>query len=291
MKTLALLNLWLVVSACCEAGPAVAEFDWNRLPAPPGTTTSTVDSRTVLAVKSTNTSGLTLQLLKIPSPGITGNTYALIGEIKYEDVQGDGFLEMWNYFPPLKPGSPEGRFFSRTLGTSGEMAKIKGTSGWRRFSLPFDRTGSSSPPTRLELNLVLPGSGAVYLGPLQLIDHSSNSGGGASNAWWSDRSAGLIGGIGGAVLGCLGSLLAWMASTGRARSFVLGTLQSLIGLGVAVAIAGLVAVVLRQPYAVWFPLVLGAALLLGILPSRLRQYRRQFEATELRRMDSADARG
>jgi hypothetical protein len=43
-----------------------------------------------------------------------------------------------------------------------------------------------------------------------------------------------------------------------------------------------------QPYAVWFPLLLLGGLLVGILPVRLRQYRRHYETLELRRMSSLD---
>src|SRR5258706_160420 len=76
--------------------------------------------------------------------------YAIIGKIKYESVEGDGFLEMWNYFPPAKPGSPEEKYFSRTLGESGPMGKITGSSDWRVFKVPFNRTGTSNAPARLQ---------------------------------------------------------------------------------------------------------------------------------------------
>jgi hypothetical protein len=66
-------------------------------------------------------------------------------------------------------------------------------------------------------------------------------------------------------------------------------MQALIVVGAALALLGLVAVALRQPYAVWFPLLLLATLLLAILPARLRQYRQHYETIELRRMNSMDA--
>jgi hypothetical protein len=81
-------------------------------------------------------------LLTITNPPISATVYAIIGKIKYESVEGDGFLEMWNYFPPAKPGSPGEKYFSRTLGDSGPMGKITGSSDWRVFKLPFDRAGA-----------------------------------------------------------------------------------------------------------------------------------------------------
>jgi hypothetical protein len=208
----------------------------------------------------------------------------------YQDVRGDGYLETWNFFPPLKPGSPEGQFFSRTLGVSGEMGKISGTSNWRPFVLPFNRTGASGPPTRIEFNLFLPASAAVQLGALELVEFPDGSSGAETpGAWWSDQTAGWIGGMGGAVIGCLAGLLAWLASNGRSRSFVVRTVQVLIALGGLLGIGAIAALASRQPYAVWFPLVLGAALLLGILPPRLREFRRRYEELELRKMASVDA--
>ncbi len=297
MKSLILLSVWFGSIVLCQADEVLAEYDWQKLSKSGGLfggAPVNADGKSALLIRNTNSTPLRVQLLEIKSPKISKNVYAVIGEIRYESVRGDGYLEMWNYYPPIKPGSPEGQYFSRTLGVSGKMGKITGTSNWRPFMLAFDRTGSSGPPTRLELNLFLPGSGTVSIGPLNLIEYpagASLTSVAAPATWWSNRAAGLIGGIGGAALGCLGSLVAWLASNGRARSFVIATLQSLIVLGGIVATAAVAALVLRQPYAVWFPLVLGSALLLGILPPRLGQYRRQYEAMELRKMASVDALG
>ena len=68
-------------------------------------------------------------------------------------------------------------------------------------------------------------------------------------------------------------------------------LVMLIGIGGAATLLGLVALTLRQPYAVWFPCLLVGALLLLILPFRLRQFQRHYEELELRRMVSLDAAG
>src|SRR5439155_14516478 len=124
-----------------------------------GGTPEKVDGRTVLRIENTNQGPLQLSLFTIEKPAITARVYAVFGEIKFENVQGAGYLEMWNVFPPSLLGSTEDRFFSRTLGDFGPMGKITGTSGWRAFSLPFDRTGTTNVPTRLEVNIFLPGPG------------------------------------------------------------------------------------------------------------------------------------
>jgi hypothetical protein len=229
-------------------------------------------------------------LLEITNPPVTKVLYAVTGEIKSSQVQGDGYLEMWNFFPPAKPGMQESHYFSRTLGASGEMGKITGTSDWRAFVLPFNRTGGASPPTKLEINLFLPAQGTVYIGPLRLVEFE----GGSANvtktgAWWSDRTAGWIGGIGGAIIGCAAGLLAWLASQGRARAFVLALSKALIAVGAAFTLGGVAALLMGQPYAVWFPLLLVGVLLLLILPYRLRQYEKQYQDLELRKMSAVDA--
>ena len=134
----------------------------------------------------------------------------------------------------------------------------------------------------------------MYLSGLKLVEYKGNrlaAVAGPKGAWWSERTAGLVGGIAGGTLGCLASLLAWLASKGRSRGLVVATSGILIGAGALATLAGLVAVCFQQPYAVWFPLVLLGVLLLAILPIRLKQFQKQYEALELRRMASLDALG
>jgi hypothetical protein len=262
----------------------VRQFAWREKAMPAG---AKLDGNGVLEVANTNSTGRRVELLRVENPAVSAEVYALRGRVKYEGVQGDGFLEMWSVFPPEKTGAPEGRFFSRTMAVSGDIGKITGSSDWREFQLPFNRSGSPAPPKQLEVNLVLPGSGTVYLEPIQLVE-SPAALSGQAKPWWSDRMAGLLGGTCGAVIGCLGSLLGFLAAKRKAKRFVLGTAYALIGFGCALAVAGLAAVLARQPYAVWFPLVLGAVLLLSIVPSRLRDMRRNYEDQELRRMAALD---
>jgi hypothetical protein len=286
-------SLFLVPAAWSQQ--MLIEYHWQDLAQNGllrGATPATVDGREALKIDNTNDTPLQVTLLNITNPPITSVLYALTGEVRYDSVHGDGFLEMWNYFPPEKPGLPGGEYFSRTLGESGGMGKISGTSDWRRFELPFNRTGTSNAPVRLQVNLILRGRGAVYLGPVKLVQFQS-SGAGAwrspSNAWWSDQKAGLLGGIGGGLIGCLGSLCGWLAAKGKARNFVTAALLFLTAIGAMLGIAGIVALALHQPYGVWYPLILTAILLLSICPASLRQFRRKYQELELRRINSMDA--
>ncbi len=290
-RLIALLSLAAAFRA--DGQTVLAEYDWaqavSRQPILGGEVRS-ADGQPILLVANTNRAGLRTQLLVIERPPITGNTYVLRGEVKYDGVEGDGFLEMWNFFPPEKEGGAESQYFSRTLGLSGVMGKITGTSGWRPIALPFDRTGTPSAPSRLEVNLVLPGAGTVQLKSLRLIELPSQpSAGPVADAWWTERTGAWVGAIGGSAIGCLGGLIGFLASRRQARPFVMATLYLLIGLGALSALAGSIAFATRQPYAVWFPLVLVGVLLLTILPFRLRDLRRGYEEAELRKMMANDA--
>jgi hypothetical protein len=289
----------IALLSLCEAGwsqKTLAEYDWKDLAqkgALSAAAPASVEAGGSLKVANTNDGPLQVTLLTIKNPTISAAVYAITGKVKYESVQGEGFLEMWNYFPPAKPGLPEEKYFSRTLDDSGPMGKITDSSDWREFELPFDRTGTSNAPVMLQFNLVLKGHGTVYLGPLKLVEYPGAKSAGAMfpGAWWSDTAARWWGGLGGGLIGCLGSLTAWLAYKGKARRFVVAVLASLTGLGVLCGVAALVALAGGQPYAVWFPLLLGAVLLLSICPYRLREYQKKYEELELRRMTSLDASG
>jgi hypothetical protein len=217
MKTILVLGSYLSLVATCSAQTVLAEYDWQKLAQNGqlrGGEATSMDGKSALKIVNRNETPLQLQLLKIPKPPISKKLYAITGEVKYEGIRGDGYLEMWNFFPPLQSGMPEGQYFSRTLGVGGEMGKLSGTSDWRAFMLPFDGTGGSGSPTRLEINIFLPAQGTVFLGPVKLVEYTgsfASMGIASSNAWWSDRAAGVVGGIGGGVIGCLGGLLGWLA--------------------------------------------------------------------------------
>jgi hypothetical protein len=282
----------LIVAALAPAfavdEPPPLSFSWVKLSAEGELKTGKVlieaGQPEVLKISHAGPDPLQTTLLTITQPYIKSNFYRIEGEVRYDDVAGDGFLEMWSHFPE------QGAYFSRTLGEVGPMGKLRGSSDWRPFVLPFDGTGAKSAPYKLVFNLHLPGKGTVYLRNVKFIHHSSvvilrN----APGAWWSDRTAGWIGGLGGAAVGILGGALEWCASRRRARNFVLLTTKTLVALGIGAMLLGLVALASWQPYGVWYPLLLGGILCAGIFPFRLRRYQAQFRELELRRIAAFDA--
>jgi hypothetical protein len=219
-------------------------------------------------------------VLTIERPEITGPRYSLSGQLRYEGVEGTGYLEMWNHFPD---GS---QYFSRTLGDQGPMMKLHGASAWRPFVLPFDATGAP-PPSRLVFNVVLEGRGVVYLGPLELTDlgkanFSAASGDNAS------RAAGLAGGIAGAVVGCIGALIGLLTSLGRARRFVIASAISLIAVGALAFVAGIIAFAWSQPYSLFYPLLLVGFIACIVPLGLLSSIRKRYEEIELRTMRAHD---
>jgi len=282
----------LIVLACTSAvfsEELVREVSWSKLKEAGRLSAGEVlsghspDPADQLKVENLEQEPKTFTVLELDRPGVTAQQYALIGEVRYEDVAPGSYLEMWNCF------ADGGRYFSRTLGDSGPMRRLEGSSDWRPFTLPFFIGERPDRPGRLEVNVVLAGRGTVYLGPLRLVQYpESGQSAAAPGAWWDDRTAGLIGGIGGAMLGCLGALLGTLGGLGRARRFVLVLAVVVTVCGVASLAAGIVALGLGQPYAVYYPLLLGgviATLVFGLL---LPVIRRRYEQIELRRMAAMD---
>ncbi len=224
-----------------------------------------------------------VRVLSLQTPGITRARYAITGQLRFDGVEGDGYLEMWSHFPD---GS---RYFSRTLATAGPMKSLTGSSGWRRFVLPFFNEEGGTPPAKVLVNVVLPGRGTVYLGPVRLVQYGPNENPLAvAGQWWSDRTAGLLGAIAGSILGCLGGLVGWLTSAGRARRVALTTVKLMILVGVIGLAVGGVALARSQPYAVYYPLLLIGSLC-SVLPAALfRSIRRRYEEIELRRMRAMD---
>jgi len=215
------------------------------------------------------------------SPPVTSNQYAVTGQVAYEGVTGEGYLELWSQFPD---GS---RYFSRTLDVSGPMSRLTGSSPGRAFTLPFFLTPDSPRPTRLEVNVVLPAAGHVVVSGLRFEGDASAAS--PPGAWWSDRTGGWIGAAAGSAVGLLGAGIGVLCSLGRGRRTALAGLLALGVSGLGLLALGGVALALGQPYAVWYPLVLMGVLDPVLAFSLLPTARRRFEALELRRMQAQDA--
>src|SRR5262245_16399482 len=128
MKPILLLLLTAIIFAAAARADeqVISTFSWKEL----------VDSDQLTAGELTGEPDNALQVqnhglpdtsatqLTITQPQITTDFYVMTAEVHYDNVEGDGFLEMWSHF-----GEPAA-YFSRTVGVSRPMAKLTGTSDW-----------------------------------------------------------------------------------------------------------------------------------------------------------------
>lgn len=277
MRGLIVVVMGLVCACSAGAEEVLEEFSWE------GSSRFSNDEVPGVVVVETK-AGVQTTVLTIEKPGVTKATYALVGEVKYEGVEGVGHLEMWNYFPN------GGRFFSRTLADRGAMAALKGTSDWRPFVVPFYTGDETKQPNRITLDVVLPGKGKVSLGTIRLVQYAKGEDPLAvGGAWWSGPVGGIIGGAFGVVFGCLGGVIGWLSHKGKARSLVLTMVKGMFVIGVGALALAIAALVCGQPYAVYYPPLL-VGILLTILPlALLSVVRKLYEQAELRKMEALDA--
>ena len=78
-------------------------------------------------------------------------------KLRTENVQGKVYLEMWCHFPG------KGEFFSRALDTA-----ISGTVEWASQETPFFLKSGEN-PDNVRLNLVIEGSGTVWIDDIRLL--------------------------------------------------------------------------------------------------------------------------
>ena len=186
MRPLTTMLVLLVYACPAAAEEEVAQFSWSDLHAEgrimsgeivPAREGKPFES---LAVENPDGGLKVFTVLTVDRPEITGFSYALVGQVSYEDVEDRGYLEMWSYFPG------GAHYFSRTLGASGPMQSLEGSSDWRPFALQFFAEGNR--PEKLVLNVVLPAKGKVQLSPVRLVQYQEEeAGAGTTGRWWSRR--------------------------------------------------------------------------------------------------------
>ena len=228
---------------------------------------------------------LTARIVTLEPTGISRFSYRIEGHIRYEGVDEPGYLELWNHF------AGGDSYFTRTLSDGGPMGTIHGNSAGREFVLPFQSSPASGAPTRLEVNLVLPSSGKVWLGPLSVREFNDNESTLAlaqTGAWWGNRTSAFLGGGVGSLLGILGAIVGMLTGIGRGRTIAIGVCWFTILLGIACLAAGVGALATSQPYHVYYPLLLLGLLCTIIMSSILPTVRKRFAESELRRMEAMD---
>ncbi len=113
--------------------------------------------------------------------------------------------------------------------------------------------------------------------------------------WWTSQEAGLFGAMAGSAVGVVGALIGTLAGAyarqGKLKPVVMALLALLTFACGGSLVAGITALVVKQPYHVWFPLLLlgiiGVSVGAGLIPVINNIYRqaehRRFEAEQFRR--------
>jgi hypothetical protein len=266
----AIATVWIATPVFAQE--PIATIDW----------TSTAPASGVVvdgAVRITTTSGGTFPLAAVDVPDLGTTGYEIRGQVRYDGVAGTSYLEMWSVFPD------GGRYFTRTLATDGPMAVLSGTSEWRAFELPFFLNGSS-PPKRLEINVVLAGAGTVDVGKLELVPLPAGSG--TDGAWLSQRELGLVGAVVGSTIGLFGALIGVLVGRRRGRGFVLPAMTAAAVVGAALIVLAGIALYVGQPLSVAYVLFLPGAILALTCGLGVPRVRRLYAEAELRRMRALD---
>lgn len=99
----------------------------------------------------------TVRLFEVPSPGIEQAILTYRARARCADLRGRAYLEMWCRFPG------PGEFFSK-----GFQQALTGTTDWASCETPFFLKKGQRPDL-IKLNLVVEGSGTVWLADIQLL--------------------------------------------------------------------------------------------------------------------------
>ncbi len=224
--------------------------------------------------------GFPLVVLDGLSP--TMNTFAVEGQVKYWNVEGDAHLEMWTILPD------GGRFFSRTVAEDGPLQKISGSSDWRAFSLPFNVSGQLPEHVKLEIRVFMPGAGIIDISPLRIVNLSPDLFR-QQTYWWTSQTAGWIAGSLGMGIGLLGALLAYLVRKSVSFRFIKGVLRVGLVLSFVCIATGTIAAIRSQPSFVFHPLLwvgILACVLVSVGEVGLRRHYRHLELRKMRALDA-----
>ena len=224
-------------------------------------------------------------IIKLDGQPIDSVSYSVKGRVKYNNVDPAAHLEMLSVFPD------NNEYFTRTLANEGTMCKIAGSSNWRAFELPFTskrlEDGSLYQPDLLDIRLVMPGNGSIELKELALVIHASQAA--PSQAWWSNKTGGWLGGILGILGGLIGTLYGFVVTRSQNTSVPFRFACSTIFVSAVMLCFGIVAFLLGQPNSVFYPLVLVGAIMTVVMTAQLPCLKRIQAARELRQMEAMDA--
>jgi MFS family permease len=101
----------------------------------------------------------------------------------------------------------------------------------------------------------------------------------------------ILGGGGGTLAGLWGALAGTLAPKGKAKAFVLGLGIAIAAGGAILAGIGLYAVIVGQPYGIWYPLLLAGTILMIVCGGLVPGVRKRYAEAEARRLTAEQFRG
>lgn len=109
----------------------------------------------------------------------------------------------------------------------------------------------------------------------------------AFGAWYG----GIVGGCGGALIGILGGIAGGvLVPRGKGKAFVLGAFWLITVLGAMSLLVGLFALVVGQPYGIWYPLCMVGFIYVAVCGGLIPTVRRRYRQAEQRRMEAESIR-
>lgn len=101
----------------------------------------------------------------------------------------------------------------------------------------------------------------------------------------------VSGGVLGALCGCFGGLIGFLAPRGKGRPIVIGGMYVFAGIGAASLLTGLVLAIRGVPFVVCWPLILIGVILPSVMLPMLHVVRQRYREAEVRRLEAAALRG
>ena len=116
-----------------------------------------------------------------------------------------------------------------------------------------------------------------------------------SEPWFDPNTFGMMygaigGGVGGTLCGLLGAATGYLAPRGKARRFILGSMVFFTVAGLAQLVVGIIALACRQPYGIWYPMVLCGGILVVVMVPLIPVIRTRYAQAEQRRIDAETIR-
>ena len=112
--------------------------------------------------------------------------------------------------------------------------------------------------------------------------------------WFPEEAAIYFGSFGGAGIGVLGGVLGgtagMLAPKGKGRNFILNSMLGLGCLGVVFLITGVVAILMSQPYVIYYPFLLLGLILTSVMFAIRPAIRKRYAEAEQRKLEAAALR-